>query len=534
MIRRLVDQAFNSGKYYISAVGLSTDVKPTEGIITGSKFVEVDTGIGYLFDETSGEWHENQQLSAAVQAYFEDHPEAIDQAAIEAMFGEQLDGIEEDIGRLKSALSELADFDYVYNAVSSEMEVFTKRTGYIASSSGWDQNSTFNSYYYLADADISIYWDSVPPSGTNYTQICAYSNCDAYTDASASNFIARKRNTDNNLPTENNKWNLPAKTLIVISVWTSADGFNVILGEKTTTINENVLLSEAQILQTLNYEKKPFVKYTNGSGNDSSAERLDIFIPTNVGFVDYQFVHTVNADRHADIWRVAYAMAYNDAGVKRYNITTAGEWECAVHLKNRDDFSGGYAHGDEIVTDIAFWLNGEKIGKTDISVDTKFDEFVITQTSNLYDPDDSESIIAVHGSKHIFSADGLIIEQTIDWMIDDDLTACYMAMFPPAKAVTDAFYTNKDYAQKSITTYPIEEPKTTDMTIYSTSSGVTARFAIAKYPTGYAGGDVFILHDNGTGNYNKCYYAISYTATPAITNGTRWESETIYKIDVSE
>ena len=109
MIRRLVDQAFNSGKYYISAVGLSTDVKPTEGIITGSKFVEVDTGIGYLFDETSGEWHKNQQLSAAVQAYFEDHPEAIDQAAIEAMFGEQLDGIEENIGGLKSAFGESLD-----------------------------------------------------------------------------------------------------------------------------------------------------------------------------------------------------------------------------------------------------------------------------------------------------------------------------------------------------------------------------------------------------------------------------------------
>ena len=110
MIRRLVDQAFNSGKYYISAVGLSTDVKPTEGIITGSKFVEVDTGIGYLFDETSGEWHKNQQLSAAVQAYFEDHPEAIDQAAIEAMFGDQLDGIEEDIGGLKSAVHSIVDF----------------------------------------------------------------------------------------------------------------------------------------------------------------------------------------------------------------------------------------------------------------------------------------------------------------------------------------------------------------------------------------------------------------------------------------
>ena len=123
MIRRLVDQAFNSGKYYISAVGLSTDVKPTEGIITGSKFVEVDTGIGYLFDETSGEWHENQQLSAAVQAYFEDHPEAIDQAAIEAMFGDQLDGIEEDIGGLKSALTPLPTIQGDIFAAKTEKEI---------------------------------------------------------------------------------------------------------------------------------------------------------------------------------------------------------------------------------------------------------------------------------------------------------------------------------------------------------------------------------------------------------------------------
>ena len=31
-------------------------------------------------------------------AYLEENPEAIDQAAIEAMFGDQLDGIEEDVG----------------------------------------------------------------------------------------------------------------------------------------------------------------------------------------------------------------------------------------------------------------------------------------------------------------------------------------------------------------------------------------------------------------------------------------------------
>lgn len=57
MIRVLLDRAFDNEHHYIHAVGLSTDAKPTTGIITGSKFVAVDTGAGYLFDETAGEWN---------------------------------------------------------------------------------------------------------------------------------------------------------------------------------------------------------------------------------------------------------------------------------------------------------------------------------------------------------------------------------------------------------------------------------------------------------------------------------------------
>ena len=58
MIRNLTENAFTDGKKYIEAVGLSTDTKPTEGIVTGSTFIEVDTGATYLFDEVAGEWHE--------------------------------------------------------------------------------------------------------------------------------------------------------------------------------------------------------------------------------------------------------------------------------------------------------------------------------------------------------------------------------------------------------------------------------------------------------------------------------------------
>ena len=49
-------------KYYIEAVGLSTDSKPTANIVTGSVFIELNpstsTVKAYFFDEDSSTWIE--------------------------------------------------------------------------------------------------------------------------------------------------------------------------------------------------------------------------------------------------------------------------------------------------------------------------------------------------------------------------------------------------------------------------------------------------------------------------------------------
>ena len=41
---------------YIEAEGLSTDVKPTEGVANGSKFMEMDTSTLYMFNLESKTW----------------------------------------------------------------------------------------------------------------------------------------------------------------------------------------------------------------------------------------------------------------------------------------------------------------------------------------------------------------------------------------------------------------------------------------------------------------------------------------------
>ena len=56
MIRITSERIIEGNKKYIEASGLSTDTKPTADIVTGSLFLEVDTGNVYAFDETGTEW----------------------------------------------------------------------------------------------------------------------------------------------------------------------------------------------------------------------------------------------------------------------------------------------------------------------------------------------------------------------------------------------------------------------------------------------------------------------------------------------
>jgi hypothetical protein len=53
MIRILVEQTFVNGKKYIEAAGTSNDTPPEDNLVTGSSYIEVDTGKAYLFDETA-------------------------------------------------------------------------------------------------------------------------------------------------------------------------------------------------------------------------------------------------------------------------------------------------------------------------------------------------------------------------------------------------------------------------------------------------------------------------------------------------
>ena len=55
MIRVLSIRPYDENRVLVSVAGNAGDAKPTD-VITGSTFLEVDTGIMYAFDEESGSW----------------------------------------------------------------------------------------------------------------------------------------------------------------------------------------------------------------------------------------------------------------------------------------------------------------------------------------------------------------------------------------------------------------------------------------------------------------------------------------------
>lgn len=57
-MRTLVESKFVDGKKYVEIYGTSSESKPTDGIVTGSVFVEVNTGKVFLFNEDSSSWVE--------------------------------------------------------------------------------------------------------------------------------------------------------------------------------------------------------------------------------------------------------------------------------------------------------------------------------------------------------------------------------------------------------------------------------------------------------------------------------------------
>lgn len=437
---------------------------------------------------------------------------------------DDLDDVETDLEALAVKTFDVRDLQYLVPNIPN----ITKASGYSVSAGATsvqiDVNANYDSYWYITDKPLTLY--AVPTAGRYYALgvlTDAYGSWEEHTSYNIMRGTAgaRYRSSDNNLPTQASPLTVPAGTLLVYTFPASSYYSAVYEDQVSNILNNSVRLNDAQLAQIPN-QKKVYFKYSATSGGDSSNEHIDIYTPYKDGFIHYLVVHTESQSINSDVWRISLAYITDSAFNDVTQITTSGEWECAIHLPDRDDFSGGYAHGDEVlISDPTFFKDGVPVDITEFTDYTPCDEFSFVERTTMYDPADSTRGIAEHGSAHIFGKEKLKIQQSVLWLVDTALTNTYLAMLPIAKAVSHSFYTNARHIVTAIGNTSHTESKATEAVIYG--DNVKCKFSVPVYSPVSA---YFFETDNGGSAYNKCYFAVAATS---VTHGDVWMTETDYE-----
>ena len=446
-------------------------------------------------------------------------------------------------GAFIHALSELRDFTFepttqqtVTEGLKSENVPFatvTKQTGWTIGSNGQPTTNYASGYVLYTitlteDADIFI--NSEDKSLISGFLLSAYTN---------GSYVSRKQyvsgGTDT-MPTGENPLELVSGDVLYLAVISSSNPSGGIPFHATYlktfyshTLNEDVRLNATQIAQTGNV--KGFLKYIYGAGIQDSTERVEVYFPQHDGFIRYSFVHSVLDTVNSDIWRVGEVWYCDEDFTPVTQIVVLGEWECAIKLDGRSDFAGGILHGDEVFTNVKFFVDGILTDITSLADYTLFSTFRVVEFSNLYDPSDSTTIFAEHGSQHEFDVNAdmaLRIRQSLKWKGTYTVDQSYMAMLPIKKSVTNKIYTDNDFNADAISIGSLI-PHTKRATIYSDSVKCLADINIPEYPTVNANSGTFFVHDNGGSTYNKCYYIICGNDV-SVASGTLWKTETEYNI----
>ena len=288
-------------------------------------------------------------------------------------------------------------------------------------------------------------------------------------------------------------------------------------------INKNIL-----------HEKSCSLIYKSNVSSDTP-EKIDIYIPCKNGFANYPLVHNVSLTVNADCWRLNRIMKVNNGYETLLPFTDSGELEMAVKIVGRSDYIGGLSHGDEIATKTVFIIDGKKVNISDFTELTDFSCLRVITYSNLYDPNDNETLVAYHGKEYVFTKDGLTLMQSVKWVLSELINEAYLSMLIGTQrynnvVITDHIFTDISF---DVETIKSETSRTfyenaKQASIFGETSNITCTMIIDEYPTGLVGGDQIEMRVTA-GSNNKAYaIAVYYNGNSGhqTTVGELWKSKT--------
>jgi hypothetical protein len=264
--------------------------------------------------------------------------------------------------------------------------------------------------------------------------------------------------------------------------------------------------------------------------DDSGIEALKLYLPVSDGFINYNIVHSLTKGSNCDTWRLSVAYHCDDSLCEVMPLTRNGaEWEMALKIKERPDFIGGYAHGDEVFQKMEITVDGKMTELSELSELVAFEDLSVEVWSVGYDPLDSTTESILHYKKIIVDREHVRVEQRVEWLNSYELGRSYMAMMPPFKSVTDSYYTNVCREKKPIDiNVSITESGEYDTIYLCGSSGFTFTMKIENYLSDCVAGNTYLITDNGGVPYNKMYFVLPHVGKAD--KGDVWQTVTVYSI----
>ena len=465
--------------------------------------------------------------------------------------------------QMKSEINEMVDSNTgAYSIIETVLDPLSLNeqptveilSGYYHQQNGMVQLSAYTTWVYQFDHDIQVYTTDVlaAPGATPYLSISICYNT-GYIDGTAKSWF-RNYNNSVGLPTSANPLTVLAGEYLIISRQSSSFNSEVYIIDSTSykmQLSSNINLAQYHINQVKSQiasstYKSNKVKYENSGNGGLYIAQAQVY-----GYVVWEFHHFYSELTNADGWRINIVYLYDDAMNMVYNLSTNGEWECALHLaadktnnKKRIDFSGLGLHGDEVYNDIKFLIDGAWYSEEDLnklSSWTEFKNITVYENSKLYDPgtgDSSNTLtqmqagelteIANHYKRYIFEGTKCTIYQKIEWLINDTTTSCYLAMFPIAKSVSSYIIDNTNFIQKDLANGYYNSTTAKSITMINDSDEICIRgsFSILNYDCGGTQYGNFSSTDNNGNAYNKCYY---YCKAGDIAAGEIWNTTTEYE-----
>lgn len=219
-----------------------------------------------------------------------------------------------------------------------------------------------------------------------------------------------------------------------------------------------------------------------------------------------------------------------------YELVNGGEWECAIRIKDTNDFHGGL-HGSEGYTDVSCQIDGVDV---DIfkSKSLWADKVNFYQASFIYAQGTLDKKIAIHHKWYEFSTEGVSVKQKIEWLESFVIEKAFLAMLP-IKRESEEGISISDRARigDAATVYDVSreghELNTGEVMrniksaeVWGEKSGIYAKVTVLGKlsPT-----NTFFIQNNKM--YNKVYFSYAgddgkHTTYP----GETWETHTHYDI----